>query len=144
MTTPLAIPRIYNALRELGRGSNEEISAKAFCGVKHTRKVLMDLRECGLVHIADYRKRDGVGGTRIHIWQFGPGEEHEKVVVKDHIQIRRKRRRRLVSEYGVEIARRIIASRSKGGADRIVVDGKTVYQRGKPRGKYARSTTARD
>ena len=42
---------------------------------------------------------------------------------------------RMTNLYGPEIARRMVYSKACGGASKIVVDGKTVYQRQEKAGR---------
>ena len=142
MTTPLNVVRIYETLKALGKASNQQISELALSGREYVRRVCVDLHECGLIHIAEYRRRSNRGGTRIVVWKFGPGRDAVKDVKRNHTEARRRRENTLTEKFGIEITRRILKSRANGGPDQIVSDGRVIWKRGKARGKYVRVKTA--
>lgn len=136
MSFPLAVPRIYNALKATPRATIAELSDRAIACKKHVYRTLQSLHKCGLAHIVDWIPRPDQGGTYQSVWTYGPGEHAPKKTQqhRDHIAVRNKRVAKLQSVYGIEITRRILNPRRKGGASRIVIDGKTIWERGKRRG----------
>ena len=135
MSLPLSIVRIYNAMQEAGTATAKEIAVTAHASATYTSQVLRWLRDCGLCHIHSRKSRKNAGGTRLIVWKFGQGEDAPKEeVVRDFNASHRRRQARLIDQYGHETAIKILRSRANGGADRIVKDGKVIYQRGKRRG----------
>lgn len=74
------------------------------------------------------------GGHHQKIYSSTKGENAQlKLIGKTESNIITKKRRRAerIEKYGKRIAWKIESARSQGGADRIVIDGKTIYERGK-------------
>jgi hypothetical protein len=94
---------------------------------------LRNLHECGLIHIAAWRSVTIGGGHPAKVWAFGPGKDTPKPPIKDVRKVRnasRKRRRQaVIDQYGKDIAKRIFCSRANGGSDKIVLDGRVIYER---------------
>lgn len=94
---------------------------------EYARKLLRTLTEHNRVHVVDWRKN--TAGQRTPVYAPGDGVNMPRPPRQKQADISRAHRKKLVNDYGVEIARRIGRTRSKGGPDQIVIDGKTVYRR---------------
>lgn len=137
MSYPAGLVRVYNHLRDVGPATSYELAEACFVVRRHAQYSCNQLQDLGLAHIGGWRRQFGEGARNrkpIAIWHFGYGKTAQRVLDESSKQARDRRVRRLERHYGPEIARRILNSRRNGGADRIAVDGRVVYQRGKPRG----------
>jgi hypothetical protein len=137
MTYPAGLMRVFNYLRDVGPATCLELAEHCFVVPRHAQYCVTQLAELGLVHIGGWRRQFGAGARfrrPLAVWHFGYGKTACRVVDNSAKSARDRRVKRLREEFGDEIASRILASRSNGGADRIVVDGRTLYERGKPRG----------
>lgn len=94
---------------------------------EYARKLLRTLTEHNRVHVVEWRKN--TAGQRSPVYAPGEGLNVPRPPKQKQSDISRAHRQRLVAEYGLEIARRIGRTRSKGGPDQIIIDGKTVYRR---------------
>lgn len=103
------------------------------CGYEYARMCLRQMQKQGMVHIARW-DRAGAHPPRI-VYGAGAGEDAKKPPVLTRLQSSRRRKRRLVDQYGEARAKSIMTSRADGGPDRIVIDGLVAYERGKPRGR---------
>jgi hypothetical protein len=111
----------------------------------HTLRVLKDLRACGLVHVSSWRRQpDGQRGYPAKLWRFGHGVDAPMPKAKDMARSVResyhRTRKRSIEQFGIEVTRKIFVSRKRGGIDRLVIDGKTVYER-KTRRQWAAKNT---
>lgn len=126
----------YAYLRDHGPSESTHIADGIFRTWKTTCAALNILHECGLIHIKTWRPVTTGGGFPAKVWAFGYGEDAQRPKARDAKEIRRncwhKRKADVTQKYGIEVARKIFKSRNQGGADRIVIDGRTVYQRGAP------------
>lgn len=130
--------RIYRRLLTVGPSTAYELAEACFVVRRHAQWSLNRLHEVGLAHIVSWRKQFGTGARGrpySAVWVYGPGKHAERPAPESPASTQRRRAQRLVSHHGVEIASRILYSRKNGGADRIVQDGVTIYQRASPRGK---------
>ena len=130
--------RIWRVMRDLARPAEaEELSALACVSRSRASAYLNELRDCGLVHISGWRPADpATGGYPAKLWVFGFGVDKPKPErqsrEKHNARQRaywRKRKKEIISAHSVEVWRRISKSRNLGGMDRIVIDGRTIYQR---------------
>jgi hypothetical protein len=128
--------RIYRILASAAKPMLLAEITKLGCCDEHTAgRALNDLRSCGLVHICKWKRKGGdVGGAPLAMWQFGQAIDAPRPAALDLKACKRrhyhKRKDRIIQQFGDEVWNRIRVSRSQGGADKLVVDGKTVYQRG--------------
>lgn len=122
------------ALMLLRRGLNTAMLMSKFTGksVAWERKILASLHRQGFIHICGWDRE----GRRPPVAVFAPGrgEDAPRPPKRTVNECNIVRRARLDEEYGPAIAKRILTPRAKGGPERIVVDGKTVWARGKSRG----------
>ena len=113
--------------------TSAELGQQANCEMNNARKSIRTMRRHGLIHITDWVKNSN--GVAVALYQWGEGTDAIRPRKRSRREIARvnmqKRRARLIEEYGIEAARRIIKCRRLGGAEHIVIDGKSVYRRGK-------------
>lgn len=116
-------------VEHLGHGNktHHECASELGFAPEYARKLLRTLTEHNRVHVVAWRKN--TAGQRSAVYAPGKGVNVPRPPKQKQADISRARRTRLANEYGVEIARRICRTRSKGGPDSIVIDGKTVYRR---------------
>lgn len=136
--------RMYAVLRDVGRPVEmKELAILACLSTHHAWTVSKDLHDCGLIHVAGWREVTVGGGHPAKLYAFGFGKDVPKPVRKDMKAIRRasyyKRKLILIKEHGYETWKRIKSSRAMGGSDRIVVDGKVIFQRKPPAFKGAKN-----
>lgn len=129
--------RMYAILRDIRRPVEmKELAILACLSTHHAWTVSKDLHECGLIHVAGWREVTVGGGHPAKLYVFGFGKDVPKPARKDSKAIRRasyrKRKRAVVQAHGYETWKRIKTSRALGGSDKIVVDGKIIFQRKPP------------
>lgn len=134
MTTPLGLVRICAFLRKAKKATVVEIAQACFVSEKHVRRAMLSFREIGLAHKAEHIRRTGMGGTQIIVWAYGCAPDAPKLPREPSTVVRRRRVDRLRTTYGNRVATKILQCRKDGGADKIVINGETIYQRGKTRG----------
>lgn len=110
----------------------KELSLLTGVGREGARHRLSVMHKAGVIHISGWR-RDGAHPPA-KIFSAGKGRDAPKPTKVDNMTAIRNRQRKLTERYGEDNARKIMTSRADGGPDRIVIDGKVVYARGKPRG----------
>lgn len=103
------------------------------CGHEYARMCLRQMHRQGMVHIHGWN-RVGAHPPRT-VYAAGAGADAKKPPVLTRLQSTRRRKRRLTEQFGEDRAKSIMTSRADGGPDRIVIDGRVVYERGKPRGR---------
>lgn len=142
MTTAAAPQRICALLRTGVKLTAYEVAARCYCAKRHAQMLLLEMRECGLVHRhAWHRPAPGAGARNrrpIAIWAWGQGADAPKPAKDTANVIRRRRHTRLTEQFGLTMANRILKSRGQGGTSVLRLEGETAYQRGVPRGKYVR------
>ena len=131
---PVGLIAMCAFLSSVTMATTEEIAIACNLSEKHVRKTLSLWRSLGLVHKAGHIRREGIGGTQIIQWARGHAPDAKPLPREDASTIRRRRLRKLKTLYDTTIANKILRSRRQGGPSKIVRDGKTIYERGKPRG----------
>lgn len=126
--------QILDHIKKVKRATARECAMALGMHETYASRLARNMRKEGLVHVDRWILRTG---QHIPVYAIGAGKDAPYPKPKTKLQIQRDRKRRLEAQYGFEIANRIRATRREGGAERIVIDGKTVYQRGQPRGKKA-------
>lgn len=124
---------ILARLETVGPQSTAQVAEYMGCGHEYARMCLRQMYRQGMAHIARW-DRAGAHPPRI-VYAAGAGEDARKPPVLTRLQSSRRRKRRLVDQYGEARAKSIMTSRADGGPDRIVIDGLVAYERGKPRGR---------
>ena len=125
--------RIYAYLKDHGMAESTHIADGAHVSLDRTWAILRELRDCGLIHISGWRPVTIGGGYPAALWKFGYAEDAPRPPAEDKGVIRRRSQRKRYNElkkrYGSRITRKIVCSKSNGGADVVVVDGKIIYRR---------------
>jgi hypothetical protein len=119
----------------LGRWTSKELAAETGSHIASTRSSIRMMHKHGLIHIAAWTDLRGMSGHPLAIYQWGEGVDAIKPRApgtKAQRQTRRVqvKRAQLTARYGQEVARKILNARKYGGAEAIVIDGKTIYRRG--------------
>lgn len=104
----------------------------------YTYLILRAAHRIGLVHVTGWQRAHY--GMALKRYAAGPGKDAPTPKPIPRKTINRNRHRRLIDQFGADIAKRIMASRAEGGPDVVAVDGRAIYRRGKPRGKTATRT----
>lgn len=128
---------ILNRLSAAGPQSTAQVAEYMGCGHEYARMCLRQMYRQGMAHIARW-DRVGAHPPRI-VYGAGAGEDARKPAVLTRQQSSRRRKRRLIDQFGELRAKSIMTSRADGGPDRIVIDGRVAYERGKPRGRPGKS-----
>ena len=130
--------RIYRLLRDSATPLDvQSIAAQAFCAIHTAHHAITDLRAMGLIHIRSWRRTvGGNGGHPAALWAFGYGKDKPKpkafTMPECRIRHYHKRKNEIIDKHGLAVWRRVNRSRLEGGADKIVIDGQTVFQRKAP------------
>jgi hypothetical protein len=119
--------RIVKALAA-GQMTHHDIAEAAGIAPEYCRHMLLWMVKADMVHVCDWMKRNQYGQLS-PVYAAGKGVNKSKPAGAGNAERLRARRQRLVSQFGVEIARRIDRTRAEGGPDQIVIDGQTVYRR---------------
>ena len=130
--SPAAVD-ILGWLRMHGPAEVQEIVYRVGYSLKRSQEVMRLLHSIGVVHISAWRPCTIGGGRPAKVWNGWPGKD---IPLPAPIPASTSRReswhrthQRHVQNYGVAIANKIMRARNNGGADQVVIDGKTVYQR---------------
>jgi hypothetical protein len=134
---------IFGYLRDQARPIElKEIIARVGYSERCSMRAINDLHKLGIIHIHAWRPAVG-GGYPAKLWKCWPGKDAEKPPRVTQKQARLAWYHRKINEmtekYGRKIARKMVYSKTCGGADKIVIDGKTVYARRDRPGRPARS-----
>lgn len=125
--------RVWKTLRDQGPMEVKQLAKAACLSIKRVRECITDLHECGLIHVAGWRPVTVCGGHPAKVWAFGHKADAPKPPAKDVIEIRlagyHRRKQEWINQFGLDVWRRVSKSRAKGGPDRIVIDGRCIYQR---------------
>lgn len=124
--TSTAAHRIVDLLAT-GNKTHIECADELGYAPEYARKMLRRLTVHNRVHVVEWPK--DAAGQRTPVYAPGEGANVPRPPKQKPADISRAHRQKLVNDYGVEIARRIGRTRSKGGPDQVVIDGKTVYRR---------------
>lgn len=109
-----------------------EVATALGMSISYASNVLRALHRAGHVHVAAWQRQHI--GLPLKRYAPGPGSDASRPPPLSKKAASRNRRRRLIEQYGEAITRRIMTSRSDGGPDTVIVDGRVIYRRGKPRG----------
>lgn len=129
-TAPTAL-RLRARLDSGGPATVKALSVDCHCSEHVARVHLSAMHKAGQIHIHAWLRATGVGGNFSQVWALGRGPDARRPTATSKAQNYRAWRQRTIARYGPEIASRIFLSRRNGGADRIVVDGRVVYERGR-------------
>lgn len=110
-----------------GRYADHELAAAIYCDRGVAKDVLNKLHKAGILRIAGYRR---TGSTPQALYGFLMGEKRDASPPPPltNAERQRKRRAHLKELYG-QHAWRVHTSRNWGGAETLVIEGKTVYRR---------------
>ncbi len=132
---------IFGYLRDQNRPIElKEIIARVGYSEHCTMRALRDLHDLGIIHIHSWKPADG-GGYPAKLWKCWPGNDAKQpeLVPKRTSRMKwyRNKIEKMTNLYGSKVARKMVYSKACGGVDKIVIDGKTVYERqakgGRPR-----------
>jgi hypothetical protein len=133
--------RLVEFLEAHGPMDTQAIADNCHMVRRQAQHIISQMRKVGgLVYIAAWdRYGDGQSGNMAPRYAIGNQADAPKPKRVSNKVAQRNRAQRLREAYGSHIAWRMMESRHSGGADRIVIDGKTIYERGKvrnPGGRY--------
>ncbi len=112
-----------------GKHGDNDLAKACFCDRGVAKKALNALREAGILGIAAYR-RSGATPQALYGWAWKCGQEATPPPKLTDAEKQRSRRKKLREKFG-DLSWRVHQSRSHGGADTLVIDGKVVYRRRK-------------
>lgn len=129
--TPAAM-RMLERLQYVGPATRWTMAKECHIDQYHAANIVrLMIRLGGLLHISGWSRPESGHGSYAPIYSIGPGANKPKPKQLTATVKSRNRRNSLIERFGDSlIAERICRSRRNGGADRIVIDGKTIYQRG--------------
>jgi hypothetical protein len=131
-------PTVRRALRTLEQRapcSVLELSQAAHISRDWAGQIVRRLKREGCVYVAAWRRYAGPqidghhGGGDTPLYRIGDAPDAPRPPRTPAADACHRYRARLKETYGTAIATKRIKSRRQGGADRLVVDGQTIYQR---------------
>ena len=130
---------IFGYLRTLPRGAElSEIVKRVGYSEHRSMIALREMHSLGIIHIRGWRKC-ARGGYPAKRWACWPGKDAQMPPLVSRKESRLKwyhgKIARMTNLYGPDVARRMVYSRACGGASKIVIDGKTVFQRQEKAGR---------
>ena len=138
MTYPLVAPRLLQAMKRGGKKDVTEWSALALASNKYVCKLMSVFNECGLAHIAGWKRREIKNGLVaadwIPLWKIGQAENAPRPPRITQGEARAARKQRLRAAFGIKAANDILRPRKRGGVSVVMREGRLVYKRGAPRG----------
>jgi hypothetical protein len=121
-TSPSAA-RILERLECKGPGTPEVVAADVHCSPTSARNLFWILQDAGVVHVcARIRQSRGLAKP---VYALGPGVNVAPPKREPNAQRYRRRRAALISEFGVEVANKVLNAKAHG-RPQVVVDGKRV------------------
>lgn len=129
------------ALKVLESGPKTAAQVGDALGLKQesASAVLRQMKRQDMAHIVAWVKSNPANFEPPHppirVYAAGPGTDAPRPKAITHAKAVANRKRALTERFGADIARRITTSRADGGPDKICLDGRTAYVRGKPRGR---------
>jgi hypothetical protein len=135
-----AISRLIEFLETPGPMDMQAIADHCHMVRRNAQYLIKGMRAAGRVYIAAWdRYGDGTSGPMVPRYAIGNLPDAKRPPRTSNAEVQRNRRARLRETHGRSIACRILEPRHSGGCDRIVRDGKTIYQRGMARNPYGRA-----
>ena len=126
-----AAMRILAHLEAVAPSTRYDLAVTLHIDQRHAARLIRTMHLAGgLIHISDWVRPSSGHGAHAAVYKIGPGVDKEKPAMLSGTEKKRRYRAALIEKYGASIANKITRSRKYGGADRIAVDGQTVYQRG--------------
>lgn len=110
-----------------GRHADNDLAAAIFCDRGVVKDTLNKLHAAGILRIAGYR-RTGATPQALYWFQMDEMRDASPPPPLTNAEKQRKRRAHLKELYG-QHAWRVHTGRNWGGAETLVIDGKTVYRR---------------
>lgn len=129
-TAPTAL-RLRERLASGGPATLKVLIIDCHCSDHVARQHLSAMYRAEQIHLHAWLRATGVGGNYSKVWAIGAGADAPRPTATSKAQNYRAWRHRTIARWGAEIANRMFLSRRNGGADRIVVDGRVVYERGR-------------
>lgn len=128
----LAGKEVLAVINEHGPEKVGVIHSRLTYSYEYLCKLLREMTRQKRVHIDRY-ERQIQGGAYSPVYAAGEGLNARKPKAIKPREASSNRKAKLIDEYGEEIASKIMRSRKQGGADKIVVDGRLIYERGPSR-----------
>lgn len=124
---------IFGFLRDEKRAIGiAEIVSRVGYSLHCTMRAINDLHKLGVIHIHSWKPANG-GGFPSKRWKCWPGKDAKQPALIPRRTSRLKwyhgKIKRMTELYGEEVARKMVYSRNCYGADKIVIDGKTIFER---------------
>jgi len=133
-------------LRELaGEMTAQQVASRINANATYVAEMLRQMAQSITdqeAHIAHWLRNLEVGGGFTPLFAPGPGKNASKPKPLGNKKCNQRYRSRLARDFGREQAARMLKSIAKGGIDRLVIDGKTAWERRAPRGNKAMGGTA--
>lgn len=130
-TTSPTARRLCARLASGGPATVKALSIDCHCSEHVARGHLSAMHKAARIRIHAWLRATGVGGNYSIVWALGAAPDAPRPTATSKAQNYRAWRLRTIARYGPEIASRMFRSRRNGGADRIVLDGRVVYERGR-------------
>ena len=127
-----AARRILHRLQTQGPATRYRLAIECHINQHHAAGLMRRLVEVGgLLHVSAWTLPESGHGPFTPVYAHGPGADAVKPAGLTNAEKGRLRRKRLKERFGSRITHRICRSRNEGGAAAIIIDGITVYRRGK-------------
>lgn len=124
-----ACARILEVLECRGPNHKKRLAADAHTSLRNCMRRMSDLEASNIIHVDHWEL---IAGHWFAIYMLGPGISAPAPIAKpgSRALANRQHRGRLVDRFGKSIANRILSSKQYG-TERIVIDGRAVYERGR-------------
>lgn len=119
--------KIITYIKEYGPCTTAEVAYGLNLSEEHARLTMSEMRYQRAIHRTGWTKSPKL--VTIPTYSAGDGKDAPRPPKVTRCQSTANRKKRLKAKFGDEIAKAIYTSRGEGGAARIVIDGKTVYER---------------
>ena len=124
--------RMLAWLETRGPSTRRNLAQVCYLDQRTAARYLAEMMRCdGLVHIKSWARLNPAGnGQWSAVYAIGPGTHAKKPKLITMRQKNINHRRRLENKLGRDLMQRVLTTRKRGGADTLVIDGRTVYRRG--------------
>jgi len=122
--------RMLAHLQEVGTATRYALSVACHIDQCHAASEIRRMRRAGgLMHIVAWVRPDAGHGSYAPVYAIGTGVDVPKPAQIPRHELCRRYREGLKERFGKDIASKITRGRNNGGADSVVIDGRTVYRR---------------